>query len=90
MKRATVYASQPSPARKPNPGEPVDAAPTPRTARWKNGFLRHERWAMLLVGLAIGALQSSTEGVFLAMNGMIFRAGEVHKNPETKRFEQDS
>ena len=55
MKRATVYASQPSPARKPNPGEPVDAAPTPRTARWKNGFLRHERWAMLLLGLAIGA-----------------------------------
>jgi S1-C subfamily serine protease len=55
MKRATVYASQPVPARKPNPGEPVDAAPTPRTARWKNGFLRHERWAMLLLGLAIGA-----------------------------------
>ena len=55
MKRATVYASQPIPARKPNPGEPVDAAPTPRTARWKNGFLRHERWAMLLLGLAIGA-----------------------------------
>jgi len=42
------------------------------------------------VGLAIGALQSSSDGVFLAMNGMIFRAGEAHKNPETKRFEPDA
>jgi S1-C subfamily serine protease len=54
MKRATVYASQPSPARQPKPGEQVPAAPTPRISRWKNGFLRHERWAMLLMGLAIG------------------------------------
>jgi S1-C subfamily serine protease len=54
MKRATVYASQPSPARKPHPGEPVAAVPAPRTARWKNAFLRHERWAMLFIGLAIG------------------------------------
>ena len=54
MKRATVYASQPSPARNPSPGEQVAPAPAPCTARWKNWFLRHERWAMLLMGLAIG------------------------------------
>lgn len=46
--------------------------------------------AVFNVGLAIGALQSSSDGVFLAMNGMIFRAGEAHKNPETKRFEPDA
>lgn len=46
--------------------------------------------AVFNVGLAIGALQSLGEGVFLAMNGMIFRAGEVHKNPKTKRFEADA
>ena len=49
MKRATVYASQPSPVRQPQPGEPVAAVPAPRTARWKNAFLRHERWTMLLL-----------------------------------------
>jgi S1-C subfamily serine protease len=54
MKRATVYASQPSPARQTSPGEPVAAAPAPRTGRWKNRLVRHERWVMLFVGLAIG------------------------------------
>ena len=54
MKRATVYASQPLPARQPSPGESVAAAPAPRTGRLKNGLVRHERWVMLFVGLAIG------------------------------------
>ena len=54
MKRATVYASQPLPAHQPSPGGQVAPAPAPRTARWKSWFVRHERWAMLLMGLAIG------------------------------------
>ena len=43
--------------------------------------------AVFNVGLAIGALHGSPNGTYLAMNGMIFRAGDVHKNKETKRFE---
>jgi len=43
--------------------------------------------AVFNVGLAVGALQASSPGVYLAMNGMIFNAGSVRKNPETKRFE---
>ena len=54
MKRATVYASQPLPAHQPSPGGQVAPAPAPRKARWKSWFVRHERWAMLLMGLAIG------------------------------------
>ena len=54
MKRATVYASQPSPAHQPSPGGQVPPAPASRTVRWKSWFVRHERWAMLLMGLAIG------------------------------------
>jgi len=46
--------------------------------------------AVFNVGLAIGALHGAGHGAYLAMNGMIFRAGDVHKNPETKRFEPDS
>jgi L-asparaginase len=45
--------------------------------------------AVFNVGLAIGALHGAQPGAYLAMNGMIFRAGDVHKNPDTKRFEQD-
>jgi L-asparaginase len=43
--------------------------------------------AVFNVGLAIGALQGVSHGAYLAMNGMIFSAGDVHKNPATKRFE---
>ena len=54
MKRATVYASQPVPAQVPAPlaDRPAPSAPTKGFKSW---FLRHERWAMLLLGLAIGA-----------------------------------
>ena len=46
--------------------------------------------AVFNVGLAIGALHGAEHGAYLAMNGMIFRAGDVHKNPKTKRFEEDA
>jgi L-asparaginase len=46
--------------------------------------------AVFNVGLAIGALQGAGHGAYLAMNGMIFPAGDVHKNPATKRFEPKS
>ena len=54
MKRATVYASQPVPAQVPATlaDRPAPSAPTKGFKSW---FLRHERWAMLLLGLAIGA-----------------------------------
>jgi S1-C subfamily serine protease len=54
MKRATVYASQPVPAQVPAPlaDRPAPTAPTKGFKSW---LLRHERWAMLLLGLAIGA-----------------------------------
>ena len=54
MKRATVYASQPVPAQATAPlaDRPAPSAPTKGFKSW---FLRHERWAMLLLGLAIGA-----------------------------------
>jgi L-asparaginase len=46
--------------------------------------------AVFNVGLAIGALHGAPHGAYLAMNGMIFKAGKVHKNTQTKRFEPDS
>lgn len=46
--------------------------------------------AVFNLGLALGAAQSMPPGVFIAMNGRIFRAGEVRKNRELGRFEEDS
>ena len=43
--------------------------------------------AIFNVGTAIGALQCLDDGVYLAMNGQIFKAGEVRKNREAKKFE---
>ena len=43
--------------------------------------------AVFNLGLALGAVQSMSEGVFLAMNGTVFPAGEVRKNREMGRFE---
>jgi L-asparaginase len=40
------------------------------------------------LGLALGAVQSLPEGVYLAMNGTIFEAGTVRKNKEAGRFEK--
>ncbi|MDB2674297.1 asparaginase [Akkermansiaceae bacterium] len=44
--------------------------------------------AIFNVGAAAGALQSLTEGVYLAMNGRIFEAGTVRKNRDAGRFEK--
>ncbi|MEJ6645549.1 MAG: asparaginase domain-containing protein [Akkermansiaceae bacterium] len=43
--------------------------------------------AIFNVGTAIGALQSKSDGVYLAMNGRIFKAGEVRKNRDAGKFE---
>jgi L-asparaginase len=43
--------------------------------------------AIFNLGLALGAVQSGKEGVFLAMNGTVFPAGAVKKNRELGRFE---
>lgn len=46
--------------------------------------------AVFNVGLAIGGLQGASHGAYLAMNGVIFPAGDVHKNTQTKRFEPNT
>lgn len=43
--------------------------------------------AVFNLGLALGAVQSLPEGVYLAMNGTIFEAGRVRKNRAAGRFE---
>ena len=42
------------------------------------------------LGVAIGALQTLTAGVYIAMNGCIFEAGSVKKNHSAGRFENKS
>jgi L-asparaginase len=44
--------------------------------------------AEINIGLALGAVQTCPEGVYLAMNGCIFDPGGVRKNREKNRFEQ--
>jgi L-asparaginase len=39
------------------------------------------------IGLAVGAVQSLSPGVYVAMNGMIFDPSRVAKNRERNRFE---
>lgn len=43
--------------------------------------------AIFNLGLALGAVQSARPGVYLAMNGTVFSAGDVWKNREAGRFE---
>jgi len=43
--------------------------------------------AVFNLGLALGATQSMPPGVYIAMNGTVFKAGEVRKNREQGRFE---
>lgn len=43
--------------------------------------------AIFNIGCAIGALQSLNAGVYIAMNGRVFPAGEVKKNRTEVRFE---
>jgi L-asparaginase len=43
--------------------------------------------AVFNLGLALGAVQALPPGVWLAMNGRIFRAGKVRKNRDAACFE---
>jgi L-asparaginase len=44
--------------------------------------------AIFNIGSAVAAVQSLPEGVYVAMNGRVFRAGHVRKNREQNRFEE--
>lgn len=44
--------------------------------------------AVFNLGLATGAVQALGNGVYIAMNGRIFPAGNVRKNRELQRFEK--
>lgn len=48
--------------------------------------MRHSD-ATFNLGLAIGALQTLPDGIYLAMNGQVFEAGKVRKNRDAGRFE---
>ena len=54
------------------------------------GALRPEKFsdsdAPINLGVAIGAVQALTFGIFIAMNGRIFSWNEVIRNPETGQF----
>ena len=43
--------------------------------------------AVFNVGMAAAAVQALEPGVYIAMSGQVFRAGEVRKNREENRFE---
>jgi len=43
--------------------------------------------ALVNVGVAIGALQSHSQGVFIAMSGQVFTPDSVKKNRDAQRFE---
>jgi len=43
--------------------------------------------AVFNVGMAVAAVQTVAPGVYIAMNGQIFNAGEVRKNRAENRFE---
>lgn len=53
-----------------------------------NPYLFKQSDASFNVGCAIGALQSLTPDVYIAMSGRIFRASEARKNREKKQFEK--
>jgi L-asparaginase len=44
--------------------------------------------ALFNIGCALGAVQSLPPGVYIAMNGAIFTAGNVRKNLKISRFEE--
>lgn len=43
--------------------------------------------AMFNIGCALGAVQALPPGVYIAMNGKVFREGAVRKNLERNKFE---
>ncbi len=44
--------------------------------------------AIFNVGMAVAAVQTSAPGVYIAMSGQIFAAGDVRKNRSENRFEK--
>ncbi|MFW2367943.1 MAG: asparaginase domain-containing protein [Desulforhopalus sp.] len=44
--------------------------------------------AVFNIGCALGAVQSLVPGVYIAMNGKIFKADNVRKNVKANRFEE--
>lgn len=44
--------------------------------------------AVFNIGCALGAVQALPPGVYIAMNGRVFRAGRVRKNLQENRFEE--
>ena len=44
--------------------------------------------AVFNLGMAVAAVQTQEHGVYIAMSGQIFAAGEVRKNVEEQRFER--
>lgn len=44
--------------------------------------------AVFNVGMAVAAVQTSAPGVYIAMSGQVFTAGEVRKNRAENRFER--
>ncbi|MEM8547072.1 MAG: asparaginase domain-containing protein [Pseudomonadota bacterium] len=46
--------------------------------------------AVFNLGLAVGAVQSLPPGVYVAMSGQVFGAGDVRKNRDENRFERVS
>jgi len=46
--------------------------------------------AVFNVGMAVAAVQTVQPGVYIAMSGQVFEAGEVRKNREENRFEATS
>ena len=43
--------------------------------------------AVFNIGMAVGAVQTASPGVYIAMRGQVFEAGQVRKNREANRFE---
>ncbi|MBT8094888.1 MAG: asparaginase [Gammaproteobacteria bacterium] len=43
--------------------------------------------AVFNIGMAVAAVQVAGPGVYISMNGQVFRAGRVRKNREENRFE---
>ncbi len=43
--------------------------------------------AVFNVGMAVATVQTAAPGVYIAMNGQVFAAGQVRKNREENRFE---
>jgi L-asparaginase len=46
-----------------------------------------ENDAVFNIGCAVGAIQAISAGVYIAMNGQVFRADEVVKNRVENKFE---